>query len=439
LYRRIPLEFYVMLSQACLRNVLNYSANVTRQGVLQTSLRCLNLQEYQSKQLMADAGIDVQRFRMAESAEDAKNAVKNFKMPEYVIKAQILAGGRGKGTFSNGYKGGVQLTKNPNEVADIVGKMVGHSLITKQTGPEGVLVKKVMVAEALDIDRETYLALLMDRESNGPVMVGSPNGGMDIEEVAEKDPNSIHKEVIDITQGLTQKQITAMAKHLGFSQSNAKQWAVVCDQLQRVYDMFCKYDCLQVEINPFGVTPQGRVVCFDAKLGFDDNAAFRQKALFDSEDTSEQDPRETEAAKYNLNYVGLDGNIGCLVNGAGLAMATMDIVQLCGGKPANFLDVGGNVKEEQVKQAFTLLTSDQNVKCIFVNIFGGIVNCETIAKGIIGACKSMHLRVPLVVRLEGTNVDSARRLIEQSGIQIITGTTLQDAAEKAVGCLKSSK
>lgn len=270
-------------------------------------------------------------------------------------------------------------------------------------------------------------------------MVGSPNGGMDIEEVAEKDPKSIHKELIDITKGLTSQQISSMAKHLGFSESNTKQWAVVCDQLKRVYDMFCKYDCLQVEINPFGVTPQGRVVCFDAKLAFDDNAAYRQKALFDSEDTSEQDPRETEAAKYNLNYVGLDGNIGCLVNGAGLAMATMDIVQLCGGKPANFLDVGGNVKEEQVKQAFTLLTADEKVKCIFVNIFGGIVNCETIAKGIIGACKSMHLRVPLVVRLEGTNVESARRLIEQSGIAIITGNTLQDAAEKAVACLKKAK
>ncbi|KAL2091398.1 hypothetical protein ACEWY4_013661 [Coilia grayii] len=278
---------------------------------------------------------------------------------EIVLKAQILAGGRGKGMFDSGLKGGVHLTKDPAVVGELANKMLGYNLTTKQTPKEGVKVKTVMVAEALDISRETYFAILMDRACNGPVMVGSPQGGMDIEEVAASSPELIFKEVIDIFEGVRDDQALRMAANLGFKGPLERQAA---DQIKRLYDLFLKVDATQVEVNPLGETPEGQVVCFDAKINFDDNAEFRQKAIFAMDDMTESDPTETEAAKYDLKYIGLDGNIACFVNGAGLAMATCDIIDLHGGKPANFLDLGGGVKENQVYQAFKLLTADPKVR-----------------------------------------------------------------------------
>jgi len=295
------------------------------------------------------------------------------------------------------------------------------------------MVKKIMIAEALDIKRETYLAILMDRAFNGPVIVASPAGGVDIEEVAEKTPGLIFKEAIDINKGINDDQAMKIAKNLEFQGSQQKDAAV---QIKNLYNLFRQVDATMVEINPFGETPDGKVVCFDAKINFDDNAQFRQKDIFAQEDTAESDAREVEAAKYNLNYIGMDGNIACLVNGAGLAMATMDIIKLHGGNPANFLDVGGNVKEDQVTEAFRILTQDPNVKAILVNVFGGIVNCATIANGIIAACNNIALKVPLVVRLEGTNVDVAKEILANSGLPIQAANDLDDAAIKAVASLR---
>ncbi|KAM6121162.1 succinate--CoA ligase [GDP-forming] subunit beta, mitochondrial [Pterocles gutturalis] len=394
-----------------------------------TPRRWLNLQEYQSKKLMADHGVTVQRFFVADSANDALEAAQRLKAKEIVLKAQILAGGRGKGIFNSGLKGGVHLTKDPKTVEQLAKQMIGYNLSTKQTPKNGVTVKKVMVAEALDISRETYFAILMDRACNGPVMVGSPQGGVDIEEVAVTSPELIFKEQIDIFEGIKDHQALQMAKNLGFKGPLQQQAA---DQIKKLYNLFLKIDATQVEVNPFGETPEGQVVCFDAKINFDDNAEFRQKEIFAMDDKSENEPIENEAAKYDLKYIGLDGNIACFVNGAGLAMATCDIISLNGGKPANFLDLGGGVKEAQVYQAFKLLTADPKVEAILVNIFGGIVNCAIIANGITKACRELELKVPLVVRLEGTNVHEAQRILSESGLPITAANDLEDAARKAV-------
>lgn len=400
---------------------------------MQVQSRCLNLHEYQSKQLMADSGVSVQRFKVAENLAQAQEISRSLNVEEFVIKAQILAGGRGKGTFSSGLRGGVKLTKDPAQVASYVEQMLGYNLVTKQTPKDGVKVNKVMIAEALDIARETYLAILMDRAYNGPVIVASPAGGVDIEDVAEKTPQLIFKEPISIEEGITDDQARNIAGNLNFKGPLLDQAA---EQIKHLYNLFIKVDATQVEVNPFGETPDGRVVCFDAKINFDDNAAFRQQEIFRQEDIAESDPREVLAAKYQLNYIGMDGNIACLVNGAGLAMATMDIIQLHGGSPANFLDVGGNVKEDQVTQAFKILSDDPRVKAILVNIFGGIVNCATIANGITSACRTINLKVPLVVRLEGTNVEEAKFILKNSGLPITSAGDLDDAARKAVASLK---
>ncbi|CAN7984423.1 unnamed protein product [Ixodes pacificus] len=397
------------------------------------STRCLNLHEYQSKQLMANNGVTVQRFKVAGNVLEAQEISKTLDVEEFVIKAQILAGGRGKGTFSSGLRGGVKLTKDPAQVSELVEKMLGYKLVTKQTPKEGVLVNKARISEAMDIARETYLAILMDRSFNGPVIVASPAGGVDIEDVAEKTPQLIFKEPISIQEGITDEQARTVAKNLNFKGPLLDQAA---EQIKHLYNLFIKVDATQVEVNPFGETPDGRVVCFDAKINFDDNAAFRQQDIFAQEDVSESDPREVEAARNHLNYIGMDGNIACLVNGAGLAMATMDIIQLHGGSPANFLDVGGSVQEGQVTQAFKILTEDPKVKAVLVNIFGGIVNCATIANGITSACRTINLKVPLVVRLEGTNVDEARQILKNSGLAITPASDLEDAARKAVASLK---
>ncbi|KAK2534615.1 Suclg2 [Columba livia] len=466
------------LRSACLRGSFP--------AVQLTPRRWLNLQEYQSKKIMADHGVTVQRFFVADSANDALEAAQRLKAKEIVLKAQILAGGRGKGVFNSGLKGGVHLTKDPKIVEQLAKQMIGYNLSTKQTPKDGVTVKKVMVAEALNISRETYFAILMDRACNGPVMVGSPQGGVDIEEVAVTSPELIFKEEIDIFEGIKDHQALQMAKNLGFKGPLQQQAA---DQIKKLYNLFLKIDATQVEVNPFGETPEGQVVCFDAKINFDDNAEFRQKEIFAMDDKSENEPIENEAAKYDLKYIGLDGNIACFVNGAGLAMATCDIISLNGGKPANFLDLGGGVKEAQVYQAFKLLTADPKVpsmgqclqfsrttegqqktlkgcllllctvmllksglassphlsqwrflcgfwefqvEAILVNIFGGIVNCAIIANGITRACRELELKVPLVVRLEGTNVHEAQRILNESGLPIMSANDLEDAAKKAV-------
>lgn len=401
------------------------------------SQRNLNLQEYQSKKLMERFGVNVQKFDVTDNAEDAENIGKTLMLKganELVLKAQILAGGRGKGQFSSGLKGGVHLTKDPQKVAQLCKDMLGYNLVTKQTTKDGVKVVKVMVAEALDIERETYFAILMDRSYNGPVMVGSPEGGVDIEEVAEKTPHLIYKEPIDIIYGIQDKQAMEMAKNLGFTDTKLEEAA---KQIKNLYHLFVKVDATQVEINPFGETPDGRVVCFDAKINFDDNAEFRQEEIFGMDDKTETDPKEVEATKHNLNYIAMDGNIACLVNGAGLAMATMDIIQHHGGSPANFLDLGGGVQEDQVYHAFKIVTSDPNVQAILVNIFAGIVNCATIAKGITKACRELQLKVPLVVRLDGNNVDEAMKILEESNLPIKTATSFDNAAAEAVACVKS--
>lgn len=307
--------------------------------------------------------------------------------------------------------------------------MVGHKLITKQTPDEGILVKKVMVANSVNIVRETYICIVMDREHNGPVLIASPAGGMDIEAVAEKTPEKIKTVPINMDEGLSELKCKEIAAFLEFKGNLIDKAA---NEIGKLWKLFLKVDAVQIEINPLAETDDGQVISVDAKLNFDDNAQFRQKEIFAMEDESESDPREVEAAKYNLNYVAMDGNIGCLVNGAGLAMATMDIIKLHGSSPANFLDCGGNVKEDQVLKAFRILLSDQNVKAILVNVFGGIVNCATIANGIINAYKVLDVKIPLVARLAGTNATEAKRILSESGLPIQPAKDLDEAARLAV-------
>jgi succinyl-CoA synthetase beta subunit len=399
--------------------------------------RHLNLQEYQSKKLMDQFGVRTQKWVIAANKTEAEKAViSNLKAKEYVVKAQILAGGRGKGHFDNGFKGGVHLCNTPSEAGELVQKMIGRKLVTHQTGPGGVPVLSVMVAEAIDLKRELYVSIVMDRSKGGPVFVYSTKGGMDIEEVAKKDPQAIHTEPVNITTGPSDEQLTRVAKNLQFSDKlipDAKK------QLACLFKLFVSLDCTQVEVNPFAETPEGLIYCADAKINFDDNASFRQKEVFALHNTELDDPREVEATKVGINYVAMDGNIGCMVNGAGLAMATMDIIKHYGGEPANFLDVGGSASEEQVREAFRIITSDPRVKAILVNIFGGIMKCDVIANGVVNAAKKLGLKVPLIVRLEGTNVQLGKEIMAKSGLPIISATDLDDAAKKAVAALKSAK
>ncbi|KAF9978944.1 Succinate--CoA ligase [GDP-forming] subunit beta, mitochondrial [Mortierella antarctica] len=399
-------------------------------ALVASQVRYLNLHEYQSKQLMAKHNVNVQRFAIAETVEQAETAARGLKAKEIVIKAQIHAGGRGKGEFSSGLKSGVHLTKDPAKVPGLVSQMLGYKLKTKQTSEDGVLVNKVMLAEALDIAKETYFAILMDRDSGGPVMVGSPDGGVDIEQVAATHPDHIFKTVVDIETGPTEKQTLDMAMKLGFQ---GKAVADASEQMQNLYELFMDVDATQVEINPFGLTPQNQVVCFDAKISFDDNAAFKHPELQVMRDTTEENPREVEAEDCGLNYVGMEGNIGCLVNGAGLALATMDIIKLHGASPANFLDVGGGVTTTQVRQAFKILTDDKNVKTILVNIFGGIASCLTIAEGMVTALtEGPKIKVPIVVRLQGNQVQEAKEYLRKSGLPLTLRDDLDEAAIASV-------
>jgi len=371
---------------------------------------------------------------VASSPEEAEQIAREIAPAEIVVKAQIHAGGRGKGTFANGFKGGVHLCKTPEEAREIARKMLGQTLVTHQTGPAGCIVNKVLVAEAVQIAREVYFAILLDRATAAPLIVASTEGGVEIETVAAKSPEKIIRESIDPLAGLQPFQTRKLAKQLLFESSQLKTASKLFDGLYRT---FIGLDCSMVEVNPLVVTPRGEVLALDAKFNFDDNALFRHQEVAAMRDIAEEDPREVEASKHGLNYIGLDGNIACLVNGAGLAMATMDIIKFYGGNPANFLDVGGGATEEQVTEAFKILITDKKVQAILVNIFGGIMKCDVIAQGIINAAKTVHLSVPLVVRLEGTNVEKGKCMLKESGVALITADDLADAAQKAVEAASS--
>ena len=388
----------------------------------------MNIHEYQAKDLFEKFSVPSPKGRMAESPEEAKKIAEEIN-GQTVIKAQVHAGGRGKGTFKNGFEGGVHLSEDPDEIHTIAQKMLGETLVTHQTGEEGKLVSKVMVAKAVDISKEYYLAILMDRESQSPVIVASTEGGVNIEEVAETTPEKIIRESIHPLAGIQPYEIRKISNNLGLEGDEAKQFGKL---LKALFKLFISCDCSLVEINPLVTTPDGEVLALDAKFGFDDNALYRQQEIASMRDTSEEDPREVAASEFGLNYIGLDGNIACLVNGAGLAMATMDIIKHYGGEPANFLDVGGGATEEQVTNAFKIILGDSNVKGILVNIFGGIMDCDVIANGIVNACKQVNLNIPLVVRLEGNNVDAGKQTLSTSGVNLIAADDLSDAAQKAV-------
>ncbi|MES2307386.1 MAG: ADP-forming succinate--CoA ligase subunit beta [Verrucomicrobiota bacterium] len=389
----------------------------------------MNIHEYQAKELMEKFGVATPKGKVAESPEQAEAIAKEIGGSNLVIKAQIHAGGRGKGTFKSGFKGGVHLTDSPAKIKEFATQMLGQVLVTHQTGPEGRLVNKVLIAESTTIEKELYFAIVMDRASQSPVVIASTEGGVDIEAVAEKTPEKILRELVDPALGLQPFQALKIAKALGLHGDLMKQGVKL---IMKLFTTFLKSDCTLLEINPLVITKENKVLALDAKFNFDDNALYRHPEVVAYRDTAEEDPREVEASKFNLNYIGLDGNIACMVNGAGLAMATMDIIQYAGGKPANFLDVGGGASEQQVTEAFKLLASDKNVKAILVNIFGGIMKCDVIAQGVINAAKIVQLQVPLVVRLEGTNVEQGKKLLKESGMAIIAADDLADAAKKVV-------
>jgi succinyl-CoA synthetase beta subunit len=396
----------------------------------------MNLHEFQAKQLLSKYGVTVPAGEICDNPEAAKNlADQLFKngATMVVVKSQIHAGGRGKGAFKSGFRGGVKLSKSPAEVFENARGMLGNVLVTKQTGPEGRLVSKVLVAAAPEIQKELYVAVLLDRGLSRPVLMASTEGGMDIEEVAAKTPEKIVKEAIDPAVGMMPYQARKVAAALGLKGDLLNQAAKL---LLGIYRTWWECDASLVEINPFCVVLSGdgkqALLAVDAKMALDDNALYRHPELQAMRDLAEEAPLETEASKFNLNYIKLDGSIACLVNGAGLAMATMDIIQHFGGRPANFLDVGGGASQEQVAAAFKIILQDPNVKGILVNIFGGIMDCDIIAKGIVAAVKQTGLKLPLVVRLEGNNVAAGKNTLANSGLTIISGDSMADAAQKVV-------
>ena len=395
----------------------------------------MNIHEYQARELFEKFGVATSRGFVAATPDDALAAARELGTGKIVVKAQVHAGGRGKGTFKNGFKGGVHLCDTPEKARDIAAQMLGQTLVTHQTGAEGRLVSKVLVAEAVDIARELYFAIVLDRASSAPIVVASTEGGMDIETVAKKTPKKIFRESIHPTLGLQAFQTRKLAAALGL---NGKLMAQAGKLFSAMFKLFVARDCSQIEVNPLVVTPDGLLLALDAKFNFDDNALFRQPEIVALRDKTEEDPREVAASEFNLNYIGLDGNIACLVNGAGLAMATMDIIQHCGGRPANFLDVGGGATKEQVTSAFQIILSDPNVRGILVNIFGGIMDCNVIATGIVAAAKETQLSIPLVVRLEGNNVEAGKKTLAESGLAVISGSDIADAAEKIVAAVKEA-
>ncbi len=398
----------------------------------------MNIHEYQAKELLAKYGVPVPAGHAAMSVDEAVAAAGKLPGPLYVVKAQIHAGGRGKGKFKElgpDAKGGVRLARSMDEVRAAASDMLGNTLVTIQTGAEGKEVNRLYVTDGVDIAKEFYLALLVDRSTGRIAMVVSTEGGMDIEEVAHSTPEKIHNFTIDPAQGFQPHHGRAVAFALGLDGELNKQAQKMAKLL---YDAFVATDAAQIEINPLAVTEDGRLLVLDAKVGFDANAMYRHADLAALRDESEEDPMEVEASKHDLAYIKLDGDIGCMVNGAGLAMATMDIIKLNGAFPANFLDVGGGANKEKVTAAFKIILSDPAVKGILVNIFGGIMRCDIIAEGIIAAAKEVNLSVPLVVRLEGTNVEEGKRILADSGLPIVAANDLGDAARKIVAQVKEA-
>jgi succinyl-CoA synthetase beta subunit len=385
----------------------------------------MKIHEYQAKGILKKYGVTVPRGKMASSREEADSAAKELfsaGATGVVVKAQIHAGGRGKG-------GGVKIAKSASEAGDIAEKMLGMKLVTHQTGPEGRIVRRLLIEETLPIEKELYLGILVDRGEGKPVFMSSDAGGMDIEQVATENPEAILKQHIDPGMGLEAFQARKMAFRLGLS---AKQINPAVQFLSSLYQAFLDTDASLLEINPFITTTDGRLFALDAKLTFDDNALFRQLR-----DITEEDPLEVEASKYSLNYIKLDGNVGCMVNGAGLAMATMDIIKYAGGLPANFLDVGGGANAEQVAHAFEILLSDKNVKAVLINIFGGILRVDTLATGVVEAAKKTNIKLPVVLRLEGTNVNEGKKILMDSGLNFIVADTMKDAADRVVAAARA--
>ncbi|MEI6072849.1 MAG: ADP-forming succinate--CoA ligase subunit beta [Verrucomicrobiae bacterium] len=395
----------------------------------------MNIHEYQAKELLDKFGVANSPGGVASTPEEAEKVARLLATNNLVVKAQIHSGGRGKGTFTNGFQGGVHLCKTANQVRDIAEQMLGQTLVTHQTGPQGRVVRKVLVSKSVEIARELYFAILIDRATSAPVIVASTEGGMDIESVAAHSPEKIVHLAVDPLLSLLPYQTRKLAKLLGIASSEMR---LACKLFASLYKLFLRCDCSMLEVNPLVVTKGGEVLALDAKFNFDDNALFRHPEIIAYRDIEEEDPREVAASKFNLSYIGLDGDIACLVNGAGLAMATMDIIKHHGGNPANFLDVGGGATEQQVTEAFKILVSDKRVKAILVNIFGGIMKCDIIAQGIINAVKTVNLPVPLVVRLEGTNVEAGRKLLADSGLPLIAATDIADAAKKVVAAANAA-
>ena len=382
----------------------------------------MKIHEYQGKALLKEYGVPVPRGIVARTPDEAEAAARELGTDIVVVKAQIHAGGRGKG-------GGVKIAKSPEEAREMAVQILGMQLITHQTGPEGREVKTLLIEEGLPIDREFYLGITLDRVTGRNVFMASSEGGMDIEKVAEETPELILKETIDPSVGLRGFQARKLAFGLGIPNDLINQAAKFMLSLYEAYE---KMDASLIEINPFLLTKDNRLIALDAKVSFDDNAMFRHKDYAELRDLDEEEPLEIEASKYDLSYIKLDGNIGCMVNGAGLAMATMDIIKLAGGEPANFLDVGGGASQERVEQAFKILLADDNVKAVLINIFGGIVRCDMVANGVVAAAKNLGISIPIVARLEGTNVEEGRRVLRDSGINIITAEGMRDAADKVV-------
>jgi succinyl-CoA synthetase beta subunit len=382
----------------------------------------LKIHEYQAKAVLARFGVPVPRGEVAFSAAEAGEIARRLGGPASVVKAQIHAGGRGKG-------GGVKLAKSAEEAERLAAQMIGMTLVTHQTGPEGRKVGRVLIEEGLQIDRELYLSLLIDRGSQSPVVIASAAGGMDIEEVAASTPEKIVKERIDRGTGIVPFEARKIAFAIGLDGALANRMVTLLDA---IYRAFVQTDASMIEINPLIVTKGGDLLALDAKVTFDDNALYRHPDLKDLRDLTEEDPLEVEASKFSLNYIRLDGNIGCMVNGAGLAMATMDIIKLAGGEPANFLDVGGGANAEQIKNAFRILMADRNVKAVLINIFGGILRCDVLAQGVIAAVNELHVPVPIVIRMEGTNVEEGKRMLRESGLNFTTADSMGEAAQRVV-------
>ena len=382
----------------------------------------MNVHEYQAKKLLSDFGVKVPGGQVVFGAEEVSEVLDTLNSARYVVKAQIHAGGRGKG-------GGIKVVDNAHDASQAADEIIGMNLVTHQTGPEGKTVGSVLIEEAFDIEKEFYLGMVIDRSREKVVVMGSPEGGVEIEEVAANSPEKIIKEHVDISLGIQPYQCRKIAYFMGLEGGAVRQAVSFISSLYRV---FIEKDCSLAEINPLVLTSDGNIVALDAKINFDDNALFRHRDIAGLRDRDEEDPLELEASDAGISFVKLDGNIGCLVNGAGLAMATMDIIKHHGGEPANFLDVGGGATTEQVTKAFKMILSDENVKAIFVNIFGGIMKCDTIADGIVEAAGEVGINVPLVVRLEGTNVEAGREILSDSGLDIQTGAGMKEAASKVV-------